>query len=196
MKSFRNGWTTRQSFRKQQLQENTRFLHEECFGGNGPQIACEDISLDSYFSYRNGRVVYAAYQPDIRWRWEDYSVIKWLDVNTNQQRTLTSKSHYFAPDITEDGTQIVAVQVVPGAPSELHLLNSADGALIKKLPNPDQLFYTYPKFFGNGQVLSAVRNPKGGMSLGLINTTDGSTEYPAAFFHECDRVPYCTQGYH
>ncbi|WP_162915488.1 hypothetical protein [Paraflavitalea soli] len=157
------------------------FYIRNVLGGMDLKLRVKDISLDNYFSYRNGRVVYAAYQPDIRWRWEDYSVIKWLDANTNQQRTLTHKSHYFAPDITEDGTQIVAVEVLPGAPSSLHLLNSADGALIKKLPNPDQLFYTYPKFFGNGQILSAVRNPKGAMSLGLINMADGSTEYLLPF---------------
>jgi hypothetical protein len=157
------------------------FYMRNILGGEDEKLRLKDISLDNYFSYRNGKVVYAAYEPDVRWRWKDYSVLKWLDVYTRKQRTLTSKSHYFSPDITEDGNQIVAVQVVPGAPTELHLLNSNDGAVIKKLPNPDQLYYTFPKFYGNGQIVSAVRNPKGAMSLALINTNDGSAEYLLPF---------------
>ena len=149
--------------------------------GTDSKLRIKDISIDNYFSYRNGQVVYAAYEPDIRWRWKDYSVLKCLDVTTNHQRTLTSKSHYFSPDISEDGKQIVAVQVMPGAPSELHILNSADGALLKKLPNPDKLFYTFPKFYGAGQLIAAVRDPKGAMSLGLINTTTGNTAYLLPF---------------
>ncbi|WP_315824137.1 hypothetical protein [Paraflavitalea speifideaquila] len=110
------------------------FYTRNVLGGVDEKLRIKDISLDNYFSYRNGRVVYAAYEPDIRWRWKDYSVIKWLDINTNQQRTLTKKSHYFSPDISEDGTQIVTVQVVPGTAAELHILNSTDGTLIKNCP--------------------------------------------------------------
>jgi hypothetical protein len=157
------------------------FYTRNVLGGVDEKLRIKDISLDNYFSYRNGRVVYAAYEPDIRWRWKDYSVIKWLDVNSNQQRTLTHKSHYFSPDISEDGTQIVTVQIEPGKPAELHLLHTTDGAIIRKLPNPEGLLYTFPKFYGKDQVISAVRNGKGAMTLGLINTTDGHTEYLLPF---------------
>jgi hypothetical protein len=157
------------------------FYTRNVLGGMDDKLRIKDISLDNYFSYRNGRVVYAAYEPDIRWRWKDYSVIKLLDVATAQQRTLTHKSWYFSPDINEAGTQIVAVQVIPGEQAALHILNSTDGAVVKKLPNPDQLLYTYPKFYGDHQVVAAVRNAKGAMSLGIINTADGSTEYLLPF---------------
>lgn len=157
------------------------FYTRNVVNGIEMKLRVKDISIDNYFSYRNGKVVYAAYEPDIRWRWYDYSVIKWLDLTTRQQRTLTSQSHYFSPDISEAGTQIVAVQVIPNQPSALHILNSKDGSVIKKLPNPDQLLYTFPKFYGNNQVVTAVRNPKGAMSLALVNITDGSTEYLLPF---------------
>lgn len=157
------------------------FYTRNVLGGVDDKLRIRDISIDNYFSYRNGRIVYAAYEPDIRWRWKDYSVIKLLNVATRKQRTLTHKSYYFSPDISEDGAQMVAVQVIPGAPAELHLLNSTDGAVIKKFANPDQLLYTYPKFYGTSQVVAAVRNPKGAMSLALINTANGNTEYLLPF---------------
>ncbi|WEK34152.1 MAG: hypothetical protein P0Y53_16815 [Candidatus Pseudobacter hemicellulosilyticus] len=155
------------------------FYIRDAGSGRQEKLRVRDISLDDQFSYRNGRLVYAAYEPDIRWRWYDYSVIRLLDIATNKQRTLTHRSRYFAPDISEDGSRIVAVQVVPGTsePSQLHLLSSEDGRLLKALPNPDGLFYTYPKFFGTNQVVTAARNRKGEMALGLIDTETGHAQW-------------------
>jgi hypothetical protein len=157
------------------------FYMRDVQDSSSERLRIKDISLDDYFSYRNGKIVYAGYEPDIRWRWKDYSVIKWMDVYSRQHRTLTHHSHYFAPDISENGEQIVAVEVIPGTPSALHLLNSKDGSVIKKIPNPDKLFYTFPKFYGDGQVITAVRNAKGDMSLALVNATSGATEYLLPF---------------
>ncbi|MEI9911445.1 MAG: hypothetical protein WDO71_18405 [Bacteroidota bacterium] len=39
-------------------------------------LRVRDISNDEQFSYRNGKIVYAAYETDPRWGWRDYSVIK------------------------------------------------------------------------------------------------------------------------
>lgn len=153
------------------------FYTKDVLSGKTNLLRVKDISLDDYFSYRNGRIVYAAYEPDARWRWKDYSVIKWLDVANNEQRTLTHKSHYFSPDISEDGTQIVAVQVEPGAVPALHLLNGRDGSLLRKLPNPDQLLYTFPKFYDAHHIVSAVRNVKGEMALCMVNTGNDAVEY-------------------
>jgi hypothetical protein len=68
-----------------------------------------DISNDEQFSYRNGKIVYAAYETDPRWGWRDYSVIKILDVATNQQQTLRHKTKYFTPDISPSGGKIATV---------------------------------------------------------------------------------------
>jgi hypothetical protein len=35
--------------------------------GKDRKIRARDISIDNYFSYRNGKIIYAAYQPDVRW---------------------------------------------------------------------------------------------------------------------------------
>src|ERR1044072_1773915 len=36
------------------------------------KLRTRDISLDQQFSYRNGKIVYAAYKPDARWGWKDF----------------------------------------------------------------------------------------------------------------------------
>jgi len=146
-------------------------------------VRARSISLDNYFSYAGRRVVYAAYETDPRWGWRDYSVIRLLNPWTGEDRKLTSRSRYFAPDIAADGSAIVAVQEATDGSCELHLLDTT-GRLIRRLPNPNGLFYTYPKFDGAGGIVTAVRNPRGEMSLALVNAGDGATRYLLPFSYQ------------
>jgi hypothetical protein len=107
-----------------------------------------NISADRQFSYRNGKIVYAAYETDPRWAWRDYSVIKLLDVKTNRQKSLTRKSKYFTPDISPDGSKIAAVQITPDGKTELHILSAGNGTVLKKISRPDVMLFTDPRFAG------------------------------------------------
>lgn len=156
-----------------------RFVIEQ--NGSKTHIRSRDISIDNYFSYRNGKIVYAAFRTDVRWAWRDYSDLKILDVNTGDHRSLTKRTRYFSPDISEDGSTVVAVDVNAGGHSTLHLLSAADGKVQKVVPNPDNLFYTYPKFYGAHQVVSAVRDQQGKMSLAIVSLNDGSNRYLIPF---------------
>jgi hypothetical protein len=147
-------------------------------------IAVQDITTDNYFTYHNGKVVYAAYRPDIRWGYRNYNELVVLDVNTGEERRITRKTKYFSPAFSADGKTIVAVQVASTGKSELHLLNAEDGKLLSALPNTAGLFYTYPKFYGDGILISAVRNFKGEMSLAVINIKSGTTKYLLPFSFE------------
>lgn len=146
-------------------------------GGKEKYISVRSLSLDTYFAYNDGEIVYAAYRPDLRWTYRDYSELELLDVATGKERRLTIASKYFAPDFSPDGKTIVAVQVGPSGKSEIHLLSAADGKLIKAVPNPDRLFFTYPKFYTDGQIVSAVRTPRGQMTLALIDIRTGKVNY-------------------
>lgn len=153
-------------------------------GASELKLRVSDVSLDKYFSYRNGRIVYSSFRPDLRWAWKDYSDLNILDVQTGKQRRITTRSKYFSPDISEDGKTIVAVKVDPGGESALHLLDAATGKLVAAEPNPAKLFYTYPKFLSNSNVVTAVRDTLGLMSMALVNLASHTTEYLTPFsFH-------------
>lgn len=144
------------------------------------KIRTKDVSLDHYFSYRNGKIVYTSYRPDKRWGYRDYGELQVLDIATGKQQTLTRKSKYFSPDISEDGNKIVVVQVTPKGESSLQILSAANGKIISSLPNNDNLFYTYPKFYGDN-IVSAVRNKAGKMTIARININTGTVEYLLPF---------------
>ncbi len=156
----------------------------ESKGAKEKIIGIRDVSLDSYFAYHDGKIVYAAYRPDLRWTYRDYSELELLDVASGEEHRLTKNSKYFSPDFSGDGKRIVAVQEAASGKCDLHLLSADSGKLIKAVPNPDKLFFTYPKFYSNHQLVSAVRNSRGQMSLALIDIDSGKPNYLLPFTYQ------------
>jgi len=153
--------------------------------GKGYKVRTRAISLDNYFSFNGHLVVYAAYETDPRWGWRDYSVIRVLNPYTGEDRKLTSGTRYFSPDITPDGGRVVTVLEALDGKCELRLLDSRTGEVVRRIPNPDSLFYTYPKFMsGRSAIVTAVRNPKGEMSMALIDTGSGRVRYLLPFSYQ------------
>ena len=140
----------------------------------------QDYTLEKYFSYKNGKIIYAAYRPDLRWGYRNYSDLRILDIQSGKQKIITKKTKYFSPDISDDREKIVAVNVSASGFSQLHLLNANSGKLLKIIPNEDHLFYTYPKFYGE-KIISAVRDAEGKMSLSETDIIDNKTNYLLPF---------------
>jgi hypothetical protein len=138
------------------------------------RIRVRDISIDEQFSYRNGKIVYAAYESDPRWGWVDYSVVRILDVQTGRQQTLTRKTKYFTPDISPDGTKLAVVQVNTGGRSAIHILDAGDGHVIDSVVQPAGInLITNPRFIDNAMLLACVRHYNGKMSLAITDITSG-----------------------
>jgi hypothetical protein len=152
-------------------------------GSTEKVIAPQGITTDNYFSYNNGKIIYTGYRPDLRWGYRNYNELIVLDVNTGVERRITRKTKYFSPAFNADGTRISAVQVAPSGKSTLHIL-SIDGKLLTTVPNPAGLFYTYPQFYGNDKLISAVRNFRGEMSLSIIDIATGKAAYLLPFSFE------------
>jgi len=153
-------------------------------GNHERKISVQSVSLDNYFDYHNGKIVYAAYRRDIRWNYRDYSELRILDVGTGREHRITRNTKYFSPAFSGDGKTIVAVNEATNGRCELHLLDAANGKLLSALPNTEGLFYTYPKFYGNDKLISAVRNNKGKMSLAEINISTGNIRYLVPFSYQ------------
>jgi len=156
----------------------------EKIGTHEKKISVRSVSLDTYFAYRDGKIVYAAYRPDLRWNYRDYSELMVLDVKTGKEHRLTKNTKYFSPDFSPDGKTIVTVKEGTNGKCEVHLLNASDGKLIAVIPNKEKLFYTYPKFYGNDKLIAAIRTPKGQMSLDLIDIKTGKNEYLLPFSYQ------------
>ncbi len=145
--------------------------------GTERELRKRDINLDGQFSYRNGKIVYAAYEPDTRWGWRDYSDIRLIDVASGRQQSITHHTKYFSPDINNAGNRIIAVHAGADGTNALHLLTiNADQYEITIIPNRNGYVYTYPKFFDEQHLAVAVRDTLGRMSIALVDSEDGTAE--------------------
>lgn len=140
------------------------------------RIRTRDISDDLQFSYRNGRIVYAAYETDARWVWRDYSVIKVLNIYSGQQITITHKSKYFTPDISAEGTRIAVVQNSADGKSAIHILDASTGSVIKEISSAEVNVFTDPKFINDDLLVSSLRLSDSRSCLGLIDIRTGNIE--------------------
>ena len=131
--------------------------------GAETKIRVKDIGYDDYYSYRNDRIVYSAYQPDTRWANREYSVIRVIDLIFGVQKTIGTKTRYFSPDITFDGKRIVAVDITPGRDAELHII-SEEGEVLAKGKYESGLILSHPKWLDEGKtVVAAARRTDGQM---------------------------------
>ena len=173
---------------KQSYKEiNTFYL---LVNGKEQKIRVKDFVTDDYYSYKNGKIVYAAYQSDPRWANRDYSVIQLLDIHTKEQRQLSFRSKYFSPDINDDGSEVLAVKVNPNGTNYLHRINANTGLLIMELPNPHNYFYTQSKYIDANTAISAVRNAEGKMCLVKVDLTSGETERMTPFSFNVIGYPF------
>ena len=145
------------------------FLHPD---GTEEKIAVKDIAYDDYYSYNNGKIVYAAYQPDIRWSNKDFSVIKMLNVKTGEEKNISRGTRYFSPDISHDGKLIAAVQMHSDLSSDIVLLDE-NGNIKNTISNKQSIIYSYPKFSADDDFLYVmIRNNNGEMGIQKISLSD------------------------
>ncbi|HEX4850506.1 MAG TPA: hypothetical protein VFV08_06845, partial [Puia sp.] len=149
--------------------------------GEERKIITKAVSLDNYFSLRNKQVVYAAYEPDLRWGWRDFSVLRILDLENGKDRRITSRTKYFSPSFSLDGRRIVCVNADVLGRTTLYLLNSQTGAIEKQIANPLNYYFSQPVFLDSVRIVTAVRNNRGEMALCLFDSKSGDIEWLTNF---------------
>ncbi len=157
-------------------------------------LRVKDISTDEQFSYRNGKIVYAAYETDPRWGWRDYSVIKLLDLNANKQQTIGHRTKYFTPDISPSGEKIAAVHVSTDGKSELHILSVPGGKVISSVRSSDISLFTDPKFIDDNSLVCVVRLLGGKSALAIADLSTGSIERLTAPSYNVSGYPCVNNG--
>ncbi len=155
------------------------FVYKSAYGEQ--TITSKGISLDNYFAYNNCFIIYTGYKPDLRWNYRNYSEIRLLNIKTGKEKRLTKKTKYFAPDFNADGSKIITVEQPPNGRSSLCILRGNNGQLLSIIPNPLKLNYTYPKFYDDSKIISAVINTKGKMSIALTDIKSGDSKFLLPF---------------
>ena len=67
------------------------FAEQSSNGGKINRIKFQSVAMDDAFSYRNDLIAYTAFEPDLRWGWRDYSVIRVLNIRTKKDIRLRGR---------------------------------------------------------------------------------------------------------
>ncbi len=141
--------------------------------GQEEKIAVRTITNDDYFSYKNGKIVFASYRPDERWGYQEFSDITVVDAKSKTSKKITHKERYFSPDISNDGQKIVTVDMRTNQMSNIVVVDLTGQKLFRSTAMRG-LVYSYPKFSANDLfIYSAVRNEDGNMSLVKLELASG-----------------------
>lgn len=141
--------------------------------GKEEKITVRTIANDDYFSYNNGKIVFALYKPDERWGYQEFSDITVVDAASGTKQKITHKERYFSPDISHDGQKVVAVDMRTNQMSNIVVID-LQGQKVFRSTAMRGLVYTYPKFSANDLfIYSAVRNEDGNMSLVKLELATG-----------------------
>ncbi|MGJ7032885.1 TolB family protein [Niabella hirudinis] len=133
------------------------------------RLRFRDISSERQYGYANGRIVYAAIETDPRWAWKTYSALRVLDLQSGKQRRLTKKTRYFSPDISTDGSRIVANKVDLQEHSSLVELDAGSGNLLRAFSAAGIDYFANPKIIDANRVVAAIREMKGTSYIGIID---------------------------
>ena len=152
--------------------------------------------IDSYFSYKNEKLVWAELGQDERWSWQVNSNIIYYDIEKSIKRKLTTSSKYFSPDLSYDGKKVVAFHAGEDQIYNLHILDVETGSLIKEIPNPTNYYYSYPKWSENDESIIAVaRDTKGRNSLIKIALDSDQTQNFTPFTNHQIGIPWQKDNY-
>lgn len=88
----------------------------------------------------NNRIYWTEYVSGLRWTHENYSVLKYLDLETNRIHTLTPRKRYIAPAISPDGKQAAVSQYAWDGENTVVILDTGTGNEIVSYPAPPHAF--------------------------------------------------------
>jgi len=136
-------------------------------------IAVRPIAYDDYFSYNNGKIIYAKLKPNIRWGYKEYSDIEILDLHTKRKTDISHHKRYFTPDISHNGKMIAAAAYAPNQHSLIDLLD-LKGNVFRHIAAQKNHVYSYPKFSKDDKAVFVLERDKAGaMAIQQIDITTG-----------------------
>jgi hypothetical protein len=171
---------------KEGLDTPSQFVRLDQQQGEHPILVLSNINEETGFSIAQDKLVWIEFRPDLFWgRRIIYSDIQLYDLKTKKLKTLTPKSRYAAAALSPDGTQIVALESDQAYNHQLVILDSEQGAVLQRLPNPENHYYLTPKFSADGQSIVAIKQFNRQSTITIINPSTGQLR---------DILPYSTEN--
>ncbi len=118
--------------------------------------------LVSHFDLAQNELIWDEERFDPRYAYRTYSVIMHYNLATGIKQQLTHSSRLFAPSLSSDGSQFVAVMTDQHNQITLNLYHTTDGSFIRSLANEENYYFQTPRFDLTGhKIITVAVNNRG-----------------------------------
>lgn len=131
------------------------------------------INDSGMLSAHGSTIVWSEYGYDPRWRTKNYSLIKAYSLKHKKRYVIGGrKERYGSAAISPDETKIIAVRTDTDYKTQLVILTFPDGRILKTIPNPENYFYSMPRWSDDGSKIVVLKTSNQGKALVIINPED------------------------
>ncbi len=148
-------------------------------------VLCKPGILSSEdLAYANNKLVWSERRHDVRWKNREYSEIKILDIRNKKAKTISLKTRYFAPDLSNNANKIAAIEVNEKNQCYLVFLSTFNGDVYNKIESPEGIFLQNPKWSNDNKFVYVIGVSKNGKGILRYNINNKVWENILAFDYE------------
>ncbi|MGE6221589.1 TolB family protein [Nubsella zeaxanthinifaciens] len=122
-----------------------------------------------WFSYAENTIVWEEQREDPRYKQRSYNVICTYDLQTGKLNQLTHKTRLFAPSISANGKNLIAVNIDLSNHHNLVMLDLVTGKITDSIPNPANDQLQTPSLNADGSEIAWIAVNENGKSLWVKN---------------------------
>jgi len=123
----------------------------------------------AWYSYSSNKIVWDERREDPRYKQRSYNVICIYDMQTGALRQLTHKTRLFAPSISANGKNLVAININLSNQHNLVMLDVTNGNITDSIPNQTNDQLQTPSLNYDGSKITWISVNENGKSLWLKN---------------------------
>jgi hypothetical protein len=131
------------------------------------------INIDAFVSEGHGILAWNELTSNARRNHQNFSDILLYDTKTRKKKKFTSKSRYFSPSVSHDGSQVAAIHITKDQVNQLVIININDSNDKTVIPNPDNYFLSRTAWSEDGKSIISIAKHDSKLCLVKINIADG-----------------------
>jgi hypothetical protein len=125
-------------------------------------------------SVSESKIVWSEYGYDPRWGVRNYSLIKVYDYKTRRKWIVGGKHERLGgAALSPDGKQVVAVRSGKDYKNTVLVMDVNSGKTIKEFSNPEDYFYSMPRWSDTGEKIILLKTSKAGKTISVVDLDSG-----------------------
>jgi hypothetical protein len=154
------------------------------------------INDSGMLSAQGSTIVWNEYGYDPRWTIRNYSLIKVYDLKKKKRIVIGGKqTRYTSAAMSPDETKIVAMRTNTDYKTQMIVLSYPDGKVVKEFPNPENSFYSMPRWSDDGNKIVSLKTNAEGKAIVLIDSNSGEENEVMPFSNENTGYPVLCKNY-